>query len=84
MNEPIFCRDTEQVAELFNAGYQEAMKHKTGGAEHRAWLIQTAGQIIRNAFHALPPPPFDMIAAQVADALLTELHLDQDPDDLLA
>lgn len=42
----VTCPDMEQRAELFNDGYQEAMRHQTGGAEHRAWLVQVAEQAI--------------------------------------
>lgn len=73
--EPLFCRDMEQVAELFNNGYQEAMQHKTGGAEHRAWLVQTCEQIIHNAWHGAHS--VTNVATQIADAILSEIDFDE-------
>lgn len=42
----IICPDMEERAELYNEGYQDAMKHRMGGDESRAWLVQVAEQII--------------------------------------
>lgn len=74
------CVDTELRAQLWNEGYQEAMQHQTGGAEHRAWLVQTAEQIIarwvetgyRTALAGLGDN--DEVARKMADQL-RHLHL---------
>lgn len=74
----VFCRDMEERAELFNEGFQEAMKQRTGGSERRAWFVQVCEQAVRNAWHAPVPVPANVVAGQIADALLAEVDLGED------